>query len=205
MKFQKIDNLRTFVLPKQDIPANAQKIEGSSEGELSDRALLFCVYTTLFSILMLFIKRLVWGKTGLGASGAIDILAFTVVPLAACFLFLPVHEFLHAISFPGNSTVYFGFLKESGGLFVVSDAKMTKRRYIVMTLLPTIVLTLFLIAFVFIDFGNPFLNDSVFFSIAFSLLPCCGDLYNAVMISKKVPRNYFIQNSEIDTWFFPGV
>lgn len=203
MKLIKIDS-SDIKLPKKELPENAKIIYSPMEEELSSKSFMYGILITIILVILGITKKIIIGKQIFIFDGGItDILSITVIPLTMTFIFIPIHEFIHILATPFSSTVYFGVLKEAGGLFIISDGKMSKCRFLIMTILPFSFLLLFLaIPITFFTVDNPIIHNSLFFFTYFSLLCCSGDLYNFQVVWKKVPNGSFIQVSERDTYYF---
>ncbi len=118
--------------------------------------------------------------------------------MAASFLCLVPHEFLHAVWLPGESYVYTNL--EQGMLFVVGTSDMTKARFIIMSLFPNIVFGLI-----------PYILFMIFPQLtwagtmgALSLGMGVGDYYNVINAAKQMPKGALTYLSGFHSyWYMP--
>lgn len=203
MKIIKIENNEFSLNTSKEIPAKAKIIPYFSEEQLSRKMMIYYVYITFFEIILGLIKKLVFHVSIITVNTITDLLGFTLIPILLFLLFIPIHEFLHIVIYPLDSTVYFGVLKQTGGFFVVSETKLIKSRFILMSLSPCLFLIFFVhLPVLFHVFHNSLIGNSFFFFGYFSMLACSGDLFNAIYIYRNVPNKSFIQNFGNDTYYY---
>lgn len=97
-------------------------------------------------------------------------------------LCLVVHEFLHAICFKEDVSMY-NNLKQ-GNLFVVGNETMTKFRFCFMSLLPCLILGV--IPYILFLINNNWITLGTLG--VFSLSSCVGDWYNAFNALTQMPK-----------------
>lgn len=99
-------------------------------------------------------------------------------------MLLIVHEILHGIAYPKNVNVSIGFIKPIT-FVALASYPMSKRRFIIMCLLPFILGIASLLILVIT-------NNSAICSLSFGMM-CMGlisypDVYNVFQVIKKVPK-----------------
>jgi len=203
--YEKID---TF--PETYLPEDSVCLSGSADTDMenfSRSSLIFFIPVLLLCAAVGAGKWLVWGDAdaGMNREHLVYLAALgTGQVLSLCCI--PIHELLHAIVYPRNALVLFGYLSESGGLFITSTEKLRRNRYLVMVLLPFLVLGLLpLLLYLCIPPSLLFLATAVFCFASFSCLFCIGDFYQFFETLKKTPRGAIIQNSGNKTWWYREV
>ena len=116
------------------------------------------------------------------------------------FVLLFVHEFLHAIVYPEKVTKYIGIVKPFSAVALASYP-LSKKRFIVMSLLPYILGIIPLICFILSDSSNLILN-AILWGMAFmGLASPYPDAYNVYQVIKQVPKGKKVQFYEDDTYY----
>lgn len=190
---------RTFTsyedLPKANLPLNAVCFEeGDSIEEVISQAMRYNYPLIFFILLMMVIKVLFFAPLGLSVAGFI-LGSFISLP------FLLIHELIHALLLPKNEPIYVYQALKKGVLFVLSIEAMTKRRFIVMSLMPMVLLG-FLPLFYWLFSNESLLSSSLFFFSVPMILGGVGDLYNVSNTFKQVPKGAFVQLSGFHSYWF---
>lgn len=113
-----------------------------------------------------------------------------------------VHEFLHAIAYPKEATVYMGILPKGLAAVALSTSPISKRRFIFISILPAVLGLIPLIFFLLIDSSQGILNGLLFGMTAVGLTTIYPDLYNIYQICKNVPKNATILNDKTETYYY---
>ena len=118
---------------------------------------------------------------------------YLTIGLIIGFLLFPVHELLHAICFPPNSSVYMFFTNQGLGTTCLSP--VTRNRFILINLVPSIILGIIpLIAFM--GFPKEYVAaNSILFAVAFLHIGGSYADYINVFHTIKVPKDATIQIS----------
>lgn len=201
MKIKWIGSLDELNLPKINIPKNAVcvSLDHESEEKLFVKSLPFIFISILNACLFYFIKYLVKGKGEVNINYIWALLISSVLVV----IFLPVHEYLHAIIYPKSAVIYMGFLRETGGMFISSQSPIKKRRYIVMSIFPFCILSLFpFIVYCFISLDKIFFNNLLFWFAFMTSLSTTGDFYNIYQTIKKIPKKAIMQVSDNKMYYF---
>ena len=124
---------RNETLPLWPLPDNAVRVmEPESYQIITLVSLLFIIPAmVLVAIIILFSYILHGGYASAGFSWVGLMLSFTAM--------IP-HEYLHAVCFGKDADVEMFFLPQSGNIAVTSGKAISKRRFIFMSLLPSLVL-----------------------------------------------------------------
>ena len=63
---------------------------------------------------------------------------FFILGLMVGFLFLVVHEYLHAVMYPKNAVVYIGIAPQYFAAVALSSYPLSRIRFVIMSLLPSL-------------------------------------------------------------------
>lgn len=139
-----------------------------------------------------FLIALVWIKSQL-FTGLIVTRLHLTIGLIIGFLLFPVHELLHAICFPANSSVYMFFTNQGLGTTCLSP--VTRNRFICINLVPSIILGVIpLIAFM--GFPKEYsVANSILFAVAFLHIGGSYADYINIFHTVKIPKDATIQIS----------
>lgn len=123
----------------------------------------------------------------------------TLFPLLGMGAFFALHEFLHGAAIPrrpGRSRTYWGITPL--GLFVATEEILTKARYLLISLLPFLLLSILLpLLLTFTQLLNPYLA----FLILLNAMGSCADLLGVLLILFQVPRGALLQNVGPKTFY----
>ncbi|MGO5065379.1 DUF3267 domain-containing protein [Clostridium sporogenes] len=131
-------------------------------------------------------------------------LQFTIRPsifvyIIIIFLFMTIHEFIHAFFIPNvlkSDKTYWGINAFCG--FVFTTEKIKKVRFIIISIMPFILLSIIL-PFIFNILG--WLN---WFTVLLCLINSMGssvDLLNICLVAIQVPKRAYIINNGFETYF----
>ena len=116
-------------------------------------------------------------------------------------VFLVVHELIHALCCPRDTTVF--VYLTSSGIGCVPACGLKKKRYLLVALMPTIVLGVIpFIIWICFPGMNVIISSILFaFSIG-SLSMCVGDIYNAFLAAFKMNRRSVLVTSKTDIYYY---
>jgi hypothetical protein len=124
--------------------------------------------------------------------------------LISFFIFLPVHEFIHALFFPEglmSKNVFFGFTIKGFALFAAYLGEMKRNAFIKVLLAPFLIITL--IGFLYLIFFGR--NELVEHIIVFNAIGACVDCLGVYLILRQVPKGAFVRNKMIQTYWRTNV
>ena len=124
----------------------------------------------------------------------LDILYFII----ASFILIIVHEFIHMIFIPHflkSDKVFWGITLNGG--FVATTVKISKIRFIAISIMPLIVLS---VAFPIILGVCNALNDIIFFLIVVNAMASSVDILNVLLILFQTPGKSYIINNGFETY-----
>ena len=119
----------------------------------------------------------------------------------AAMLLMPVHELLHAVCYCKDQTVYIGISLEKFAAFAVCHEKISRRRFIVMSLMPMLLgiipLAVFLIAS-----SSPILTAICIPTGVIGMLSPMPDYMDVHMVLKQVPKGASVQSQNDGFYWF---
>lgn len=116
-------------------------------------------------------------------------------------IFSIVHEFIHAIFCPKGATIFVYFT--SAGISLVPACKLSKGRYILVALMPTIVLGIIPLIIWMCFPGMSVTVGSISFAFSIgSLSMCIGDIHNVILAVIKMPKDSVLVTSEMNCYIF---
>jgi len=190
--------LKEKQLPKWTLPENAVRVnEPESFLKITLVSLLFVIPALVLVAAITLISYIMHGEHT--SSG------FSWFGLALSFLaFLP-HEYLHAICFGKNAEVEMYFLPKSGNFAVTSAKAVSKSRFILLSLLPSIVLGWIpLLVWAILPFIPVFSTTLYTFAVITASVHPAGDYFGVYNILRQVPKGAMLQMSGNNPyWFIP--
>ena len=108
---------------------------------------------------------------------------------------LPMHEYLHAICYPKNATVFVGVCLKRIAAYAVSFYPISRKRFIIMSLAPMLLGVIPLLIFMFcpLDY-KPILTICIIPSFM-GLISPSPDYMDVFAVLRQVPKNAKIQAS----------
>ena len=104
------------------------------------------------------------------------------------FVAMPLHEFLHAISYPKGAKVYIGVSLKQLRAYAASSAALSRGRYIMMSLAPLIPGIIFLAVFVVCPISMKWLMTICVVPSFMGLISPAPDYMDVLIILRKVPK-----------------
>ena len=101
------------------------------------------------------------------------------------FLFLIIHEWLHAIAYPGKAAVTIGKLKGRLVFVALASFPLKRSRFIVMCLLPFLLGVIPLILFVLSSPRNTIFNGLLFGMTCMGMISPYPDVYNVILVLQQ--------------------
>ena len=112
------------------------------------------------------------------------------------FVAMPLHEFLHAISYPKGAKVYIGVCIKQLRAYAASSVALSRGRYIMMSLAPLIPGIIFLAVFVVCPISMKWLMTICVVPSFMGLISPAPDYMDVLIILRKVPKGAMIQATE---------
>lgn len=119
--------------------------------------------------------------------------------LVGTFGFMLLHEFIHAMFIPNflhSNKTFWGMNGLFG--FVFTTEEMKKSRYLIISIMPFLVLSILLPCFLaFLHM----LNGFAIFLCLLNAMGSCVDFLNVILITFQVPKGAFIRNNGFETYY----
>ena len=185
--------------PTAKIPKNAIKIETEEDiKKMQLKALPFIIPSILICFICMFVKTFI-------ANQQVIHIGFLLIGVLVGLLLLIVHEFLHAIAFPKNATVYIGIMPKSFAAVALSASPVKRNRLIWISILPIILGIIPLILFCIAPIHLKVFNGLMFGIAIMGMTSVYPDIYNIYHILKVVPRHASIQNNKNEMYYFESI
>ncbi len=182
-----------------DLPENAVKFkEPNTPSELSSAV---CIYI-IPVIILVCIAALIKPMYGFNR---IYLDAFDIWGILLALLMIVPHEILHALVLPKDAEANIWFYPKGGMAFVHFTCPISKSRFIILSLLPSIIFGLLpLIVWLFIPVELKKLSSVLFSFAFFGLLFGVGDYLNVFNAARQMPKGSYTQLYGFNSyWFLP--
>ena len=178
--------------PEKPLPDNAVRLE--RKDNIFTGSLPYAIVPFLICLLVIFIKwRWLGTKTVYPALVPVGILIG--------LLLMPVHELLHAVCYGAGQTIYIGISLEKFAAFAVCHEKISKRRFVVMSLMPMLLGIIPLAVFLTAP-SSPILSAICIPIGVFGMLSPMPDYMDVHMVCKQVPDGAYIQSQNDGIYWF---
>lgn len=181
-----------------NLPADAVKFkEPNSPLMVNLVSSLFVIPVFILIGVTIYVKGLFAGVT--------DYDFFNTWGILLALLMIIPHELLHAIMFPKDAEVEIWFSLKNMMAFVFSTYPVTKKRFILLSLLPNIVFGVIpLFIWLLIPKGFTSISNMIFSFAFFSLLFGIGDYMNVFNAAIQMPAKSITQLSGFHSyWYLP--
>ena len=129
-------------------------------------------------------------------------LRFMPIGFLIGFLLIPVHEYIHAICYPKEATVYVGVCIQKVAAYAVSGYPISKCRYIIMSLAPVLLGIIPLCIFLICPLKWKGLLTSCLVPLFMGLISPSPDYMDVIKIMKQVPSGAKIQATNEGLFWF---
>lgn len=149
----------------------------------------YCIYPP--------IEEFINSKNSISITLNINIM--TLIYIAITFLFMTIHEFIHACFIPDflkSDKTYWGINVLFG--FVCTTEKIKKSRYIIISIMPFILLSI-IFPLILSTFG--LLNEFILFLCLLNAMGSCIDFLNIWNILRQAPNGSYIVNNGGETYY----
>ena len=156
-------------------------------------SLIFAIPFIILCFCLIFVKRRMMNDFPM-------VRHFIPIGIVLGILFCFPHELLHAIPQPKGAKVYIGFVPQKFMFYMKCKEPLSKKRFILMSLLPIMLgivpLMIFMIS------NNQTLNSIMWAMAMIGLVSPSPDYLNVYLVLKQVPKRAFIQD-DVDgmCWF----
>ncbi len=143
------------------------------------------------------LKELFNSKHGFSITFTVNL--FTLIYVVIIFMFMTIHEFLHACFIPNvfkSDRIYWGINGFLG--FVYTTEKIEKNRFLIISIMPFILLSVIL-PFIINFLG--WLNGFTIFLCLINAMGSCVDCLNMCLVAIQVSKGSYIINNGFETYF----
>lgn len=158
-------------------------------------SLKYGILPMLLCFLALYVKQKIYHEFPLNRSLAI-------AGILLGLILIPVHEYLHAVSFPKNSIVYLGLSPKRLAAFTVCHYPLSKKRFIMMSLLPVLLGIIPLLLFLLFPISWKIPSAICWPAAMIGFLSPMPDYMEVHLFGKQVPSNAYIQATNNGWYWF---
>lgn len=178
--------------PEKPLPENAVKME--RKANIFTGSLLYGIVPFLFCLLIIYMK---WNWLGTKTVYP----ALVPVGILVGLLLMPVHELLHAVCYCKGQTVFTGISLEKFAAFAVCHERISRRRFVVMSLMP-ILLGIIPLAVFLLAPSSPILSAICIPAGIIGMLSPMPDYMDVCMVYRQVPKGAYIQSRNDGIYWF---
>ena len=126
----------------------------------------------------------------------IDVIIAFILIIILVYVLTIVHEVIHALFYPRKYLKTIWKSKRDGARFVYCEELVSKKRFVIMALAPMFILGIipFIIWLILPNFIPMPYNLTFVITTWFMTLIAMGDIYNAYIVIKEVPKNHKLFN-----------
>ena len=172
-----IDNIGEYQCGK--LPATAQRLDAPATTEEMMRK------SAPIAVILCAIMSLTICMKALASKSMVVFLPAVLGGFFLGFLFLIIHEWLHAIVYPGKAAVTIGKLKGRLVFVALASFPLKRSRFIVMCLLPFLLGVIPLILFVLSSPRNTIFNGLLFGMACMGMISPYPDVYHVILVLQQ--------------------
>lgn len=172
-----IDNIGEYQCGK--LPLTAQKLDAPATTEEMMRK------SAPIAVILCAIMSLTICMKALASKSMVVFLPAVLGGFFLGFLFLIIHEWLHAIVYPGKAAVTIGKLKGRLVFVALASFPLKRSRFIVMCLLPFLLGVIPLILFVLSSPRNTIFNGLLFGMTCMGMISPYPDVYHVILVLQQ--------------------
>lgn len=134
-----------------------------------------------------------------GFSFSFTVNLYTLIYVFGIFVFMAIHEFFHACFIPNvlnSGKTYWGINSFFG--FVYTTEKIKKGRFLLISIMPFILLSIIL-PFILKILG--WLSGYAIFLCLINSMGSCIDCLNILLVTVQIPNGSYIVNNGVETYF----
>lgn len=177
-----------------DIPDNAVKLR-DADGFI-EKALPYGIIPMVICVLSVFLKAF------LNKQPPIEPLYLIPAFVIGFVVALPLHELMHALCYPKGATVWVGLCMRKIAAYAISYHPLTKTRFIIMSLAPSMLGIIPLVAFIIVPISMKPVLTVCIISAIFGLFSPAPDYMDIVSAIKIVPKDAKIQDTPDGLYYY---
>lgn len=172
-----IDNIGEYQCGK--LPTTAQRLDAPATTEEMMRK------SAPIAVILCAVMSLIMCMKAFASKSMVVFLPAVLGGFFLGFLFLIIHEWLHAIVYPGKAAVTIGKLKGRLVFVALASFPLKRSRFIVMCLLPFLLGVIPLILFVLSSPRNTIFNGLLFGMACMGMISPYPDVYNVILVLQQ--------------------
>lgn len=172
-----IDNIGEYQCGK--LPATAQRLDAPATTEEMMRK------SAPIAVILCAVMSLIMCMKAFASKSMVVFLPAVLGGFFLGFLFLIIHEWLHAIVYPGKAAVTIGKLKGRLVFVALASFPLKRSRFIVMCLLPFLLGVIPLILFVLSSPRNTIFNGLLFGMACMGMISPYPDVYHVILVLQQ--------------------
>ena len=172
-----IDNIGEYQCGK--LPATAQRLDAPATTEEMMRK------SAPIAVILCAVMSLIMCMKAFASKSMVGFLPAVLGGFFLGFLFLIIHEWLHAIVYPGKAAVTIGKLKGRLVFVALASFPLKRSRFIVMCLLPFLLGVIPLILFVLSSPRNTIFNGLLFGMACMGMISPYPDVYHVILVLQQ--------------------
>lgn len=177
-----------------ELPENAVKLR-ESDGFIG-KAMLYGIAPMMICMMSMPIKVF------LNKQSPIDPLFLIPAFVIGFIIALPLHEIMHALCYPKGATVWIGLYLRKLAAYAISYHPLTKTRFIIMSLAPSVLGIIPLVLFIVLPISMKPLLTICFISAFMGLISPTPDYMDILSVIKNVPNTAMIQDTPNGLFFY---
>ena len=176
------------------IPERAVKLR-SADGFIG-KATLYGIIPMMICMLTVFLKAF------MNREPPIEPLFLIPAFVIGVFVALPFHEVMHALCYPKTATVWIGLCIRKMAAYAISYYPLTKKRFIFMSLAPSILGIVPLMIFIFTPITMKPILTLCIVSAFMGLISPAPDYMDIISVLQKAPKNALIQDTQDGLYYY---
>ena len=172
-----IDNIGEYQCGK--LPTTAQRLDAPATTEEMMRK------SAPIAVILCAVMSLIMCMKAFASKSMVVFLPAVLGGFFLGFLFLIIHEWLHAIVYPGKAAVTIGKLKGRLVFVALASFPLKRSRFIVMCLLPFLLGVIPLILFVLSSPRNTIFNGLLFGMACMGMISPYPDVYHVILVLQQ--------------------
>ena len=180
-------NKKEWGLPHEGEPLHENAVRIKTADNVFRDSIPYGIPPMLICFLTVFLKAF------LNKEPPIDPLVILPALVIGMIVALPLHELMHAICYPKRAVVWVGLCLRKVAAYAISFCPITRRRYVIMSLSPSLLGIIPLIAFILIPVSFKPLLTFCIVSAFTGLISPCPDYMDIIAVMRQTNKDDMIQ------------
>ena len=180
-------NRKEWGLPHDGEPLHENAVRIKTAGNVFRDSIPYGIPPMLICFLAVFLKAF------LNREPPIDPVFLLPALVIGMTVALPLHELMHAICYPKHAVVWVGLCLRKVAAYAISFCPITRRRYVIMSLAPSLLGIIPLISFILIPVSFKPLLTFCIVSAFTGLISPCPDYMDIIAVMRQTNKDNMIQ------------